>query len=368
MATLNKGHVNTTFVSRRAFLALAAAGAGTALVPSNASASNSKPVLEITDSLQRSISINADKNKSIIPLGPNAQTFLEILCPSSLASLVMPIGEEVPMCKSIEDIELDSLPLTTYGRSETTSSATAQKAAKTSKIKPSLILDVGAPKSTTEKELDTLEKETGIPCAFIDISFGKLPDSFRKMSMLLNCSSRGETLANAVERALRLSAGALEASMPTTAFYAPRAKGVKVGSGISIQLEAIEHVGARPLTGAYDYDAKTINFDVLFQENPDIVIFDDTNIGSLLQNENDEVSKKWNMLSAIEWHRYVVSPSLMKSWFGSAILVQSIGVLWLARMLNPEISERSTLSEIQKLYRLFYDLDKTNDEISSLIG
>lgn len=368
MTLSNKKQSGVAYVSRRAFLALAATGAGTALVPDNALASSLKRTCEIVDSLQRPVTIKGDGDKCVIPLGPNAQAFLELLCPSSLAALVVPLSEESPMCANVNTAELDSLPQTGNAQNEAVFSSVLSDAPKTKRIKPSLILDIGAPKNTTEEELDSLEKETGIPCAFIDISFGKLPDAFRKASVLLGCVSRGEELASAVERSLELSANSLKSSLPTSVFYAPRENGIKVRSGISVQLEAIEHVGGQLITNAYDYDRKTVKFDILVQENPDVIIFDDIDIVSSLKESDDEVHEKWRVIPAIEWQRFVVSPSLIKSWFGSAVLVQSIGVLWLAKVLNPDYSAYELTPEIRKLYSLFYGLEKTEEEINVLIG
>ena len=368
MLTPSDNHQNTASVTRRAFLALAAAGAGLAFIPMEASASTQQKPAEIVDSLMRPVSLGDAAERCIIPLGPNTQTLLEMLCPDSLASLVVAVSEEAAECANNSMLKLDSLSQTKGERGDLHNTARKLRATKTDDIKPSLILDVGTPKDNIESELDALERETGIPCAFIDISFGKLPDAFRKVSVLLGCASRGEELASATERALELSMASSEYSTPAKVFYAPRENGIKVGSGVSVQAAAIEHVGAQPITSAYDYSNKTVSFATLLEDDPDMIVFDDTGITSLLKDKGDETSFQWSKIPAIEWNRFIVSPSLMKSWFGSIVFVQSAGVLWLSKMLHPESSSYDLAAEIQDLYSLFYGLEKSREEIESLIG
>lgn len=368
MLTPTDNHQNTASVTRRAFLALAAAGAGLAFIPMEASASTQQEPAEIADSLMRPVSLGDATERCIIPLGPNAQALLEMLCPDSLASLVVAVSEEAAECTNSSMLKLDSLSQTRGEQRDLRNTARKMRATKTDGIEPSLILDVGTPKNNIESELDALEKETGIPCAFIDISFGKLPDAFRKISVLLGCASRGEELASATERALELSMASSEYATPAKVFYAPRENGVKVGSGVSVQAAAIEHVGAQPVTSAYDYINNTVNFANLLEDDPEMVVFDDTDITSLLKDKDDETSLQWGKIPAIEWNRFVVSPSLMKSWFGSIVLVQSAGVLWLSKMLHPESGSYDLATEIQGLYSLFYGLEKSREEIESLIG
>lgn len=368
MRTPTKQDTPTASVTRRAFLALAAAGAGLAFIPMEASASTRQGSSKITDSLMRPVSLGDVTERCIIPLGPNAQALLEMLCPDSLASLVVAISEEATECTDNNILKLDSLSQTGGERGSLRNATSKLRATKADGVKPSLILDVGTPKDNIESELDALERETGIPCAFIDISFGKLPDAFRRISVLLGCVSRGEELASATERALELSMASSEYATPAKVFYAPREKGTKVGSGVSVQAAAIEHVGAQPVTSAYDLSNRTVSFATLLENDPDMVVFDDTDITSLLKDKDDEASFQWNRIPAIEWSRFIVSPSLMKSWFGSIVLVQSAGVLWLSKMLHPESSSYDLAAEIRDLYSLFYGLEKSREEIESLIG
>ena len=58
----------------------------------------------------------------------------------------------------------------------------------------------------------------------------------------------------------------------------------------------------------------------------------------------------------------------MRSVLGSAVFVQSIGMLWIEFAIRPDHFRESMIAEMQRFYRLFYNVEKTHSYFESLLG
>lgn len=262
--------------------------------------------------------------------------------------------------------ELISLPETGGIASLATEEVTVQRI---EAISPELILDVGFPKDGLAAELDALQAETGIPVFFLDISFGNLPSAYRVLGELLHCQERAEELAAYIEGVYsRVRAIAVGATTSCSVFYAPRKNGLMVRSGIEAQLDAISFVGATPITAPYDYANRTVNLEILDKSNADLVVFDDTECLSSLIDIEGQVNNGWQVVKAVLQGKFAISPALMHSWFGSPVLVQVLGVQWLAGIVWPSKYQFNMVTESNAFYSLFFGLNKDEQALTQLIG
>lgn len=353
--------------SRRRFIHVASVGALGALAagfPAEAlAASNTRT---FTDSLGRKVSI-AGMIESVTPLGNVAQAMMCTLCPEELASLASEI-DETDMQEYAEAgiTEIADLPVTGGGSSSTVKEVDVTEV---DAVNPGLMLDVGLAKEGLVEELDTIQAETGVPCAFIDVSFGNLSQAYRTLGDLLGYRARAEDLACYIEKTLaRVDAGSRDVPDTCNVFYAPRSLGLEVKSSISVQLNAIAHIGATPVASAYDYMDKTVNLDALTREKVDLVVFDDTDCLDSLVKMEGETWDIWSGVPAVAEGMFAISPALMYSWFGSLVYVQSLGVLWLASIIWPETYPLDMAAESEAFYNLFYGLNRGKESMTELIG
>ncbi len=352
-------------LSRRSFLRIAFTGAATIIVvPSHAYASPSSP-RTFTDSLGRSINVEGVIEK-ITPLGVHAQTLLTTLYPNGLVSIAKDVSEDALDYSNAGLDDINDLPIT----GGLTSAATND--IETDEIKgihPDLLLDVGLPYEGLQEDLEELQTQTGIPVFFIDISFGCLPAAYRKLGELLNCTERAEELASHVNNVYRLTHNVLDTSCHI--FYAPKQNGITAKESIRIQIDAISFTGATPITQPYNYTNQTVDIALLNDSDVDIVVFDDTEVlNSLISGDiyDDGSSYEiWYESEASASGNYAISPALMHSWFGSPVLLQGLGLLWLYAIICPQ-KGCDLIKHAQTFYTLFYELDVSDEKLHELIG
>lgn len=207
------------------------------------------------------------------------------------------------------------------------------------------------------EEQEQIQSETGAPCVFLDVSFGKLQDSYRILGRLLGCEERAEELACYIEDAQARAVAAMSVEGPRPrVFYGPRVAGKKVTEGVAIQVDVISQLGMVPVTRPYDFEGRTVDFSALAEEDLDFILLDDTSFPVAFFSCEGEVYESWKGIRAIGEGRFAVAPALMHSILGSAVFAQSIGMLWTARVVAPSRFDYDMASEMVVFYRLFYGL------------
>lgn len=352
-------------LSRKEFIASAIGAAATFILPKTASAQTQENCT-MTDSLGRQVSIPLEVS-TVVPLGVNAQTLLTTLVPNAIASSVTNLSYDAQDYEEAGLSELLELPNIQSGALlQQKNSSAINEVEKTS---PDLIVDAGIKYDGLAKRLDAIQEASGVPCIFIDISFGKLPTAYRMLGNILNVSSRAEVLAAFIENSNRKArqVGAAKTNKPVV-FYAQGTEGTIVKSGIDVRLDAIKSLNITVFEDAYNFERGTVNFSKLYDRDLNLILFDDFNILTQLRSKSGSVYEEWKDVPAIAQNRYAVSPALMHSWLGSVVLVQTLGVLWLASIMWPSDCGYSIKNEAKEFYSLFYGLNKSDDEMAEIIG
>lgn len=354
-------------LSRRQFAQVASTGLVTVLtigLPAQAFAE--APSRMFTDSLGRRVNVSPAVG-TVMPLGEVAQCLVCTLCPEALASVVSEVDETD--AKEYRDAgmgEIAQLPETGGAASSGVEGVEAQAALWTGS---SIMLDAGLPKDGLADELDALQADGDTPCVFLDTSFGNLPQAYRLLGELLDRQERGEELAAYVEGAMRRAASVRNEGCGTcSVFYAPRKRGLEVKSSVSVQADAISHIGASPVTSPYDFSGRSVDVGVVDAANVDLVVFDDTECLVSLVGQEGPAWDAWGSVKAVAEGRVAVSPALIYSWFGSLAYVQSLGVLWLASVIWPSSCPYNMAEEADAFYRIFYGLSKEAEEFAELVG
>lgn len=321
---------------------------------------------DFVDSLGRNVYIPS-RVESVTPTGMCAQAMLCMLFPEKLASVAASIdGAENQEYRNAGMSAVTDLPET---GTATTSTDAGINATEVVNVSPSIMLDVGVAKEGLESELDVLQEETGVPYAFIDISFGKLPEAYRTLGRLLGCSERSERLATYVENVhSEIEQGKTRRSGSCKVFYAPRVLGLGVSRSVSLQADAITFIGAMPIMTPYDYENRTVDLDALAAESADLILFDDIDCLDSLRSGEGEAFDIWSPVPAIREGRFAVSPALFHSWLGSLVFVQSIGMLWLASIIWPEAYDDDMTQRAKEFYELFYGFEAEDETVRALVG
>ncbi len=348
-------------LTRRAFLGIASGGvAGTLLLGNTDKAYAESPGERrtIEDSLGRSVSVPCSIS-SVWPRGVYAQAILCQLYPQKMTAVHREIEEGD--CRDYVDAGLGWVP----SLSETVEEAATDGLADA----PDVVIDVGMQKEGLRESLDAEETQMGVPHVFVDISFGNLPAAYRFLGNLLGCSARAEVLASYVESVYaETSSLCFEGGSSRKVFYAPRHRGLQVSSSISVQLDALHHIGVSPITSPYNFDERSIDLMKVMGEMPDLVVFDDLDAFDSLTEFSGEILDIWSAVPSVMDGRFACSPALLHSWFGSALLLQGIGLLWICSVICPDTCSYDIGQRAKEFYELFYDLRISDFREQPLVG
>lgn len=302
----------------------------------------------------------------VVPAGIYAQTLMETLFPEALVSVAKEVSSD---SVDFEEAGLDRVtrlpetgtPKGNFGKNISYERIKA--------LSPDLVLQAGFDPKKGDSETSLITEETDTQTMYLDIGFGKLPEAYRTLGQALGYSERAEAIASYIESAQeRAVKSANVGDNRICVFYAPRVAGKKVTSGLCIQVDALEALGYEAITSPYDFTNKTVNFAELEKENPHFILFDDTNFPSEFFKSEGEVYEDWRNVSAICEGRFAIAPALIHSILGSAIFAQSIGMLWMAYVLEGKDSTLDIASEMQDFYRVLYNLEQGKDEVRNLLG
>lgn len=365
MASAKGMNSTKNHITRRAFVSGAIAIAGGLVMlsfPDRASASEGLAAANLApaetnfvDSLGRTVSI-AKPISSVVPLGIYAQTLMETLYPGALASLAKEVSDDAD--DFAESGLADIVALVETGTTKANFGKDVDFA-RIAALAPDVVLQAGIPRAGVTEELEQVQPETGAPCVFLDISFGKLQESYRTLGHLLGCEERAEELACYIEDIQARAVSTMPSDeLKPRVFYGPRVAGRKVTDGVVVQLNVISQLGMDPVTRPYDFEGRTVDF----------ILLDDTSFPAEFFSCEGEVHQLWKGIRAISEGRFAVAPALMHSILGSALFAQSIGMLWITSVVAPSHFKYDMAAEMARYYRLFYGLERDEVAMARLLG
>lgn len=352
-------------LSRREFVSGAIGTVGGFAFFSFPRSAHASPIESFSDSLGRSFDF-CFPAESVVPLGVYAQTMMETLCPECLSSLAKEVSSDAEDFAEAGLAEVEALPETG------TPSASFGKGVDSSQVSflsPDIVLQVGFPRDGINEELEHLQDEFDSPCVFLDISFGGLQDAYRQLGKLLGCEQRaGELVGYIDDVQCRVEGCLADVASRKRVFYGPRVAGKKVNEGVAVQVDILRYLGLDPVVTPYNFERKTVDFDSLIEEDPSFVLLDDTSFPDSFFSCEGEVYEDWVGVRAMNEGRFAIAPALMHSVLGSAVFAQSIGMLWIASVVNPGQHQFDLPAEMVRFYDLFYGLKRERDEMSELLG
>lgn len=375
MAPIDKQSFFDSRLTRRGFVSGAitiAGGMAMFSLPGGASASEGPTAASpapagasFADSLGRPLDL-AEPASSVVPLGIYAQTLMEMLCPDALASLAKEVSGDAEAFAEAGLADIVALaetgtPGANFGKRVDPDQVAA--------LAPDVVLQAGVPRAGASGELERVRSETGAPCVFLDVSFGRLQESYRALGRLLGCEERAEELASYIEDAQSRAVAAMaDGGREFRVFYGPRAAGKKVTAGVSVQVDVMSRLGLAPVTRPYDFEGRTVDFAALAEEDPDFIVLDDTSLPSAFFSCEGEAYELWKGVRAVGEGRFAVAPALMHSILGSAVFAQSIGMLWMVYATAPQGCDLNMPTEMQKFYETFYGLKRSKSVMAMSLG
>jgi iron complex transport system substrate-binding protein len=311
----------------------------------------------VKDATGRDIAI-PDRVTRVFPAGPPAAILLYTLAPDLL--LGWPRANRAEECAyMLPDIcaRPEVGRLTGRGNSANLESVLA--------LKPDLILDVGSTAPTFASLAARVQEQTGIPYALLDGRFEVMPTTYRLLGQLTGREAEpiatytADTLAKIQVRVNRIP----ESERPRV-YYARGPKGLETGLGGSINVETIEHLGARNVAGETRGGLATVSLEQVLKWDPEIIVTIDRDFAANVRSD-----PLWKDVSAVRAGRVHLSPKMPFGWVDFPPSVNRlIGLWWLAQIFYPDHFKEDIRALTRDFYTRFYHVTPSDADLDRVLA
>ena len=317
----------------------------------------------VDDDAGRHVEVPSEITK-IAPSGATAQMILMSIAPDMLVGLsASPSSLQRPYFPE----EMWYLP--TFGQfygSKSTLNIEALASAQ-----PQVVIDLGDKKTTIRADMDTIQKRTGVPTVFFEMTLEEMADGYRQLGKLLGREEKAEELALFVEKTVAM-AKEKSAKIPEderlTVLYGTGATGLAVNADESSQAQVIDIIGAKnaviPDVVTDKGGGTTMNLESVYEVDPDVIVL--TSGGPFSELKDNA----WRDLQAVKNDRYYEIPGVPYNWLSSPPSVNMVlGVWWLGQLVYPEIYNDYDMIEVAKeYYQLFWGYELSDTEAEELLA
>lgn len=319
--------------------------------------------ITFTDSSGREVELPANITK-IAPSGPVATMILAAFAPEKLVCVGTSISEnQTPyLYDGIAD-----LPVTgqLYGGKATLNLeellATGAE----------VIIDLGDFKKSIAEDLTALQKQTGLPCIFLEADVAHMADAFRSLGSILGKEERGEELAKLVEETMTMAdenSAKITDDQRLSVLYSSGSDPLGTNAEGSSQAQVLGIVGATNAVVVEDVTSKgggnMINMEQLYNFDPDVVLVTDPMALEIVETE-----AAWQELRAVKDGKVYTVPCDPYCWLSAPPSMNMIlGVWWLGNLLYPEVYDYDMTAKAQEIYKTFWNYDLTAEEAATMLG
>ncbi len=317
----------------------------------------------VTDDAGRKVEVAKDITQ-IAPSGATATMLLMTIAPEMLVGIASsPSREQRPYVPE----EIWYLP--TFGQFYGAKSTLNMEAL--IDAEPQVVIDTGDRKATIKTDMDSIQKQTGIPTVFFEADLEHMAAAYRKLGELLGKEEEAEERAQFVEKTVEMAKekSALVAEEDkVTIMYGTGSTGLSVNAEESSQAQVIELIGAKNAVVTdtiTDAGGGTImNMEGVYKIEPDVIVL------AAGGPYEDMETNEWSELKAVKEGKYYEIPSLPYNWLSAPPSVNMVlGVWWLGQLVYPDIYNDYDIVEVAKeYYKLFWHYDLTDEEANEMLS
>jgi iron complex transport system substrate-binding protein len=234
-------------------------------------------------------------------------------------------------------------------------------------LKPDLILDVGSTTPTFVSLADRVQDQTGIPYALLDGRLDTADHAYRTLGQLIRQEAKAEEMAREAETTLRTVLERVEkvpADRRPRVYYARGPRGLETGLGGSINVEAMEIMGARNVAGELRGGLATVSLEQVLAWDPDVIVTIDQDFARTVSSDPN-----WSAISAVRAGRVHLSPKLPFGWVDFPPSVNRlIGLWWLGKIFYPDQFPEDLSPIARAFYARFYHVDVTDEQLRAVLA
>lgn len=335
-----------------------------------ANVSQEPATLTLTDMAGREIVVPSEINKiySAVPIGT---AMIYTINPSKLVALNYKLSE---LEKKYIVKENHDLPV--LGNYIMGSTANEEDILN---LAPDIIIYVGIINENFKAKADESQKKLGIPVAMVDGSLKNIPAAYEFLGKLLGEEDRTTKLAEYCSQTLTEAenmAKTIPEDKKTKVYYASGPNGMMTYMAGNIHSELIDIIGAQNTAdsqGANSTQYSQVSTEQLLKWNPEVILTNKVESRGeeagpvavrtmLLENSN------LSNLDAMKNQQVYEIPCAPFSWFGQPPSVARIlGIKWLGNLLYPDVFKYDIEKETKEFYKLFYNYNLSEQDMSELL-
>jgi iron complex transport system substrate-binding protein len=234
-------------------------------------------------------------------------------------------------------------------------------------LKPDLILDVGSTDATYVSLADRVQGQTGIPYALLDGRLDKAAETYRTLGRLVRQEDSAAALAGFAETTLRTVLERVATAVPDErprVYYARGPRGLETGLAGSINVEAIEIMGASNVAGGRRGGLATVSLEQVLAWDPDIIVTIDQDFARAVRTDPN-----WRSVSAVRTGRVHLAPKLPFGWVDFPPSVNRlVGLWWLGKVLYPDLFPEDLRPIAREFYARFYHVSVTGAQLDEVLA
>ena len=232
---------------------------------------------------------------------------------------------------------------------------------------PQVVIDVGRPVDGVREDMDALTAQTGIPFVHIEAHTDSMEKTYEMLGELLGRQEEAAALADYCQSAYSRAKAIAGSATKARILYMPGITGLSVIAQNSYHSEVIDMMGDN-LAVMENPSSKGTGNEVSMEQvmiwNPDAVIF-----GDRAGYEEALSDPLWEGIAAAENGKMYLAPFGVHNWMGNPPAVQRLlGMLWMGKLLYPEIADYDMYEEAAQYYRLFYHCELTQAQYDALVA
>lgn len=321
---------------------------------SAASGAASAETVSFTDSAGRKVDIPKHVQR-IAPSGQLAQIVLFSLAPDKLVGLSGKWSQEAG---AYMDDKYLKLPVfgQFYGSANLNKEALAA-------AKPQLIIDIGEKKSTIVEDMDSVQKQLGIPTIFVEATLAGMSKSYETLGQVLGLPAEAKALSDYCSEIYSNTTDTLKkiGDKKVNVLYSLGDTGTNVIGKGSFHAEVLDLIGNNVAVINNPSSKGTgneVSMEQIIQWKPDVILFAPQSIYGKAASD-----PAWKQMKAIKDGRYYEVPGNPFNWLGSPPSVNRyIGMVWLSQLLYPDQFHYDMRKEVNRFYKLFYHSKDLTDE------
>ncbi len=224
----------------------------------------------------------------------------------------------------------------------------------------------------TVESANELQDKLGIPVVVVNGLFDQRAEAYRFLGKVFGEEERCEELAKYCEETFK-EVQEKVASIPederVTLYYAEKENGLATEPDTSSHAAVFKYAGAKNVADVENTPGSgmtPVTLEQILAWNPEVIYMGK---GGSSPYQEITTNPDWANIKAVQDGRVYEAPNLPFSWIDRPPSSQQyLGLRHVANVLYPDVFDYNMPEEVQKFFKLFYQVDVDLDEAAQLLG